>query len=279
MINNEILNNEEIEINLFIEMLFQKYGYDFREYSKAHMKRRIKHRIGIETEIKSISELTHKVLWDENYFKKIITDFSINVTEMFRDPSFYRIIREEVVPILKTYPYLKVWHAGCSTGEEVYSMAILLHEEGLLKRTQIYATDFNDVVLKKAKAGIYPSENMTYYEKNYSRSGGKKNLADYYSEAYENIIFSKDLKNKILFTNHNLVTDGVFGEMNLIICRNVLIYFERSLQNKVFKLFYDSLCHGGILGIGSKETLQFSDVYKDFSVIDQEEKIFKKRSL
>jgi len=277
MDNNEILDNEDIEINLFIEMLFQKYGYDFREYSKAHMKRRIKHRIQIETDIKTISDFTHAVLWDETYFRKVISDFSINVTEMFRDPSFYKKIREELIPVLKTYPFIKVWHAGCSTGEEVYSMAILLKEEGILNKTQIYATDFNDVVLKKAKEGIYTTEYLKDYKKNYKQSGGKFELSDYYSEAYGTIIFEKTLKERILFSNHNLVTDGVFGEMNMIICRNVLIYFERSLQNKVFKLFEKSLCHGGILGIGSKESLQFSEVYSNFTPIDLQEKIFKKK--
>ncbi|WKY48126.1 protein-glutamate O-methyltransferase CheR [Eubacteriaceae bacterium ES3] len=276
MENNEFLRNEEIEINLFIEMLYQKYGYDFRDYSKAHMKRRIKHRIEIEAELNTISDYTHKVLWDESFFRSVIPDFSINVTEMFRDPSFYQKIREEVVPLLKTYPFLKIWHAGCSSGEEVYSMAILLKEEELLHKTQIYATDFNDIILKKAKEGIYSSECLKTFNRNYKAAGGTKELSDYFSEAYGKIIFETELKERILFSNHNLVTDGIFGEMNMIICRNVLIYFERTLQNKVFRLFEDSLCRGGILGIGSKESLEYSEVFERFKTIDSREKIYKK---
>ncbi len=275
--HQEILENEDIEIKLFIDMLFYKYGYDFREYSRAHMKRRIKHRIEIEPNMKTVSDFIHEVLWNEAYFRKIVSDFSINVTEMFRDPSFYKKIREEVVPILKTYPFIKIWHAGCSTGQEVYSMAILLEEEGLLSRTQIYATDFNDIVLKKAREGIYSTDYIKDYERNYKHSGGRHSLSDYYHEAYNSLIFDQRLKEKILFSNHNLVTDGVFGEMNMIICRNVLIYFERELQNKVFSLFKNSLCYGGILGIGSKESMHFSDVRSKFKTLDAEEKIFVKK--
>lgn len=276
MDNNEILRNEEIEISLFIEMLYQKYGYDFREYSKAHMKRRIRYRIEAEADLTTISDYTHKVLWDADFFRRVIADFSINVTEMYRDPTFYQKIRSEVIPLLKTYPFLKIWHAGCSSGEEVYSMAILLNEEGLLDKTQIYATDFNDVILKKARAGIYSVENLEKYEVNYRESGGKNELSDYYSQAYGNIIFNHDLKERILFSNHNLVTDGVFGEMNMIICRNVLIYFEKSLQNKVLHLFEDSLGRGGILGIGSKESLEFTEFFERFKTIDPHEKLYKK---
>lgn len=277
--HEEILENEDIEITLFIDMLYYKYGYDFRAYSRAHMKRRIKHRIEIEPNMRTVSDFIHEVLWNESYFRRIVSDFSINVTEMFRDPSFYKKIREEVVPILKTYPFIKIWHAGCSTGEEVYSMAILLHEEGLLSRTQVYATDFNDIVLKKAREGIYSTESIREYEKNYRASGGRAELSDYYHEAYNTFIFDQKLKEKILFSNHNLVTDGVFGEMNMIICRNVLIYFERDLQNKVFKLFKKSLCYGGILGIGSKESMHFSDVRSKFKTLDADEKIFMKRDI
>lgn len=268
----------DIEAELFISALFMKYGYDFRNYSKAHMKRRILHRLSLTPDVNSISELTHKILYDEAFFKTIISDFSINVTEMFRDPEFYRALREKVIPYLKTYPFIKIWHAGCSTGEEVYSMAILLQEEGLYDRTQIYATDFNDTVLEEAKAGIYPIERIREYTQNYQKAGGIESFSKYYTAKYDLVKFNDNLKKRVVFSNHNLVTDGAFGEMNLIICRNVLIYFDRDLQDKVFKLFKESLVYGGVLGIGSKETLNFSSVKNDFISLVEKEKIYKKKT-
>ncbi len=272
------MENIDIEVELFITALFTKYGYDFRNYSKAHMKRRILNRVSLTPDISNISELIHKILYDESFFKTIISDFSINVTEMFRDPDFYKAIRETVVPYLKTYPFIKIWHAGCSTGEEVYSMAILLMEEGLYDRTQIYATDFNDTVLEEAKEGIYSIDRIKEYTQNYQKSNGKESFSDYYTAKYNLVKFNENLKKRIVFSNHNLVTDGTFGEMNLIICRNVLIYFDRDLQNRVFKLFKESLVHGGILGIGSKESLSFSEVKNDFVSLVEKEKIYKKKS-
>lgn len=270
------MDSIDIEVELFISAIFMKYGYDFRNYSKAHIKRRIMHRISLTPSIKNISELTYKILYEEEFFKTIISDFSINVTEMFRDADFYRALREKVIPYLKTYPFIKIWHAGCSTGEEVYSMAILLMEEGLYERTQIYATDFNDSVLEEAKAGIYPIDRIKEYTQNYQRSGGLESFSKYYTAKYDWVKFDDYLKKRVVFSNHNLVTDGVFGEMNLIICRNVLIYFDRELQNRVFGLFKESLVHGGILGIGSKESLNFSSVKNDFTTILDKEKIYKK---
>jgi len=270
------MDSIDIEVELFISALFMKYGYDFRNYSKAHMKRRIMHRLSLTPGIKNISELTYKILYDEDFFKTIISDFSINVTEMFRDSDFYKGLREKIIPYLKTYPFIKIWHAGCSTGEEVYSMAILLMEEGLYERTQIYATDFNDSVLEEAKAGIYPIERIKEYTQNYQRAGGNESFSKYYTAKYEWAKFDDNLKKRVVFSNHNLVTDGAFGEMNLIICRNVLIYFDRDLQDRVFKLFKESLVYGGILGIGSKETLNFSSVKNDFSTLLEKEKIYKK---
>jgi Methylase of chemotaxis methyl-accepting proteins len=268
----------DIEVELFISALFMKYGYDFRNYSKAHMKRRILHRLSLTPDVSNISELIYKILYDEVFFKTIISDFSINVTEMFRDPDFYQALREKVVPYLRTYPFIKIWHAGCSTGEEVYSMAILLMEEGLYDRAQIYATDFNDTVLEEAKEGIYPIERIKEYTQNYQKSGGKDSFSTYYTAKYNLVKFNENLKKRIVFSNHNLVTDGTFGEMNLIICRNVLIYFDRNLQNRVFNLFKQSLVYGGILGIGSKESLSFSDVKNDFINLVEKEKIYKKKS-
>lgn len=275
---NEILSieNQDLEIQLFLQAIYLKYGYDFRGYSKSHIKRRILNRLCLSG-LNNISEMQNRVIYDESFFHTILHDFSINVTEMFRDPSFYRSIKEKVIPILKTYPFIKIWHAGCSTGEEVYSMAILLKEEGLLNKSEIYATDFNEIVLKKAEEGIYPIENIKDYTYNYHQSGGTEVFSNYYTVKYNSVIFDESLKKKIIFADHNLVTDGVFGEMNLIICRNVLIYFNKELQNHVIKLFYDSLCNGGILGLGSKESLRFSEYDYKFQAYVEEEKIYRKK--
>lgn len=270
------LDNEEIEIKLLIEGLFLKYGYDFRNYSKAHIKRRILRRLSISG-LANISEMLYKALYDRSFFETILLDFSINVTEMFRDPTFYKALRKNVIPLLKTYPFLKIWHAGCATGEEVYSMAILLQEEGLYDRCQIYATDFNEVVLEKAKEGIYPIDNIKEYTYNYQQAGGTTSFSDYYMARYESVLLDQSLKEKIIFADHNLVTDGMFGEMNIIICRNVLIYFNKELQNRVINLFYESLCHGGILCLGSKESLRFSNYEEKFKPIDPNQRIFQKK--
>lgn len=279
MRNDQILNNlenEDLEIRLLLEAIFLKYGYDFRDYSKAHLKRRIMHRLSL-SELNTISQMQHQVLYDRAFLETLLKDFSINVTEMFRDPPFYKVFRREVVPVLKTYPYIKMWHAGCSSGEEVYSMAILLKEEGLYERTQIYATDFNVEVLEKAKQAIYPIDDIKDYTYNYQQSGGLASFADYYIARYDSVILDHALKKKIIFADHNLVTDGVFGEMHVIICRNVLIYFNRDLQNKVFKLFYESLRNGGFLGIGTKESLRFSDYMEKFDIISENLKIYQKK--
>jgi chemotaxis protein methyltransferase CheR len=196
---------------------------------------------------------------------------------MFRDPLFYKEIREEVVPYLLTYPFIKLWHAGCSAGQEVYSTAILLKEEGLLPRVQIYATDFNEMILDKAKEGIYPVGNIKSYTENYQKAGGKSSFADYYTAQYDFVLIKQSLKERILFSFHNLVTDGIFGEMNVIFCRNVLIYFNKELQNKVLKLFYDSLVPGGFLCLCTKESLKFSEVEASFEMISPVEKIYRKR--
>lgn len=270
------LENEDLEIRLLLEAIFLKYGYDFRDYSRAHLKRRIMHRLSL-SELNSISQMQHQVLYDREFLETLLNDFSINVTEMFRDPPFYKAFRQDVVPVLKTYPFIKVWHAGCSSGEEVYSMAILLKEEGLYERTQIYATDFNVEVLEKAKQAIYPIDDIKDYTYNYQQSGGLASFADYYIARYDSVILEHALKKKIIFADHNLVTDGIFGEMHVIICRNVLIYFNRELQNKVFKLFYESLRIGGFLGIGTKESLRFSGYMEKFEIISENFKIFQKK--
>jgi len=280
MINENIeekSRNQEIDIQLLLEAIKMKYGYDFRNYSSAHMKRRILYRLSVTDGINSIAEMQHKVIHDKEFFRSVLADFSINVTEMFRDPSFYIAFRKEVIPILKTYPFIRIWHAGCSTGEEIYSMAILLKEEGLQDRTQIYATDFNNKALQKAKEGIYDIGNIKEYTYNYQKSGGKSSFSDYYIAQYDSVIFEQSLKKKITFAEHNLVTDGVFGEMHVIVCRNVLIYFNKQLQNNVIKLFSDSLSNGCFLCLGSKESIKFSSSSDSFEDFVSSEKIYRKK--
>jgi len=273
--NTDLLN---IELHLLLEAIFLRYGYDFRNYSKAHIKRRILHRLGT-SQLSTVTELQDKILRNREFFGELLNDLSINVTEMFRDPDFYRSLRENIIPKLQTYAYFKAWHAGCATGEEVYSLAILFQEEGLLGRCQVYATDFNRKVLETAKEGVYQKLDMEQYERNYQLSGGKKKLSDYYKSMYGSVIFNKELSNRIVFADHNLVTDSVFADVNLIMCRNVLIYFEKELQEKVLGLFYESLVPSGILCLGTKESLKFSRVEQLFEVIDEKQKIYKKKIL
>ena len=269
-------DTSDIEISLLLEALFQRYGYDFRQYSQAHIRRRIMNRMAI-TGFDSISEMQAKVLNDELFASEVLQDLSITVTEMFRDPGFYKSLRENVIPILKTYPFIKIWHAGCATGEEAYSMAILLQEEGLYERTTIYATDFNQQALNKAKEGIFSKKDIKEYAINYELSGGKETFSDYYTSDYDNVIMNQSLKKNMVWANHNLVTDSVFAEVHLILCRNVLIYFDKNLQNTVQSLFYNSLVNGGVLCLGSKESLRFTDFYEQYSELDKKQRIFKKR--
>lgn len=272
----EDLDNIDIEIPLFLEAIFQKYGYDFRDYSKAHIKRRLMHRMAIG-KFESISLMQDKVLRDKSFFISLLEDLSINVTEMFRDPEFYSSFREHVVPNLRTYPFIKIWHAGCATGEEVYSLAILLKEENLLDRCQIYATDFNRRVLDIAKLGIYSTQDLEKFNRNYIESGGKGKLSDYYTLKYGSLKLDQSLSKKVVFADHNLVTDTVFAEVNLILCRNVLIYFNKDLQNKVINLFYQSLSSSGFLCLGTKESLRFTQFENNFANIDSFQKIYKKK--
>lgn len=270
------LQKQDLEVRLLLEAIQQIYGYDFRGYNQAHVRRRILHRVQ-NLGLKSISELQHKLLHEEHFIEILLRDLSINVTEMFRDPGFYRSMRLEVIPVLKTYPFIKVWHAGCSTGEEVYSFAILLKEEGLLDRAQIYATDFNPIVLETARKGIYPVSRIKEYTQNYQASGGLQSFSDFYIARYDSVIMDHNLRKNVVFAEHNLVTDNVFAEVHVIICRNVLIYFNKDLQNRVLKLFADSLIKGGFLGLGSKENIMFTEVADTFTVVDASEKIYKKK--
>lgn len=268
--------NERIEIKLLLEAICLKYGYDFRNYAKASIKRRILHRLQLSG-LKTISEMQYKILSDKQFFEILLQDLSINVTEMFRDFSFYQALRKKVIPTLEAKPFMKVWHAGCATGEEVYSMAIVLKEEGMYEKTRIYATDFSEEVLKKAKEGIYPIDRMKAYTHNYKKAGGQASFADYYTARYDHAIMENSLKGNIVFADHNLATDGVFGEMDLILCRNVLIYFTRDLQDRVFKLFRDSLYPGGFLCLGSKESIRFSEYSDDFEDVVKKERIYRKK--
>ncbi len=268
--------NEKIELDLLLEAIYQKYHYDFKDYSRAHIKRRVLYRMRISN-MENLSQMQHQILYDRSFFETLLMDLSINVTEMFRDPSFYLAIRKKIIPQLKKYSFIKLWHAGCASGEEVYSMAILLKEEGLYSRTQIYATDFNTIALQKARSAIYPIDMIKDYTSNYQKAGGINSFAEYYTAKYDSVILDSTLKERIVFADHNLVTDGVFGEMNLILCRNVLIYFTRKLQNRVIKLFMESLTPSGFLCLGTKETLQFSEYAQFFSSIVEKEKIFQRK--
>lgn len=270
---------EDISHPQIIELLgriHEKYGYDFRDYSAAHLKRRIKNRMTLSG-LSTLQTFQNKVLEDPAFAALCLKDFSIKVTEMFRDPSFYVALREQVIPLLKTYSFIKIWHAGSATGEEVYSMAIVLKEENLYDRCLIYATDFAQDAIEHGKEGIYLNDQVQAYTKNYLAAGGKASLSDYYTSHYNRIILRKDLRENIVWANHNLVTDSVFAEVNLILCRNVLIYFNKNLQHKVHSLFLDSLANGGVLCLGKKENLQYSTVYHRFSVLDKYQKIYRKK--
>lgn len=270
------IENENLEIKLLLEAIYLKYGYDFRDYAVAHTKRRLEYRKEVSG-LNNYAEMLHQAIYDEDFFSTVLFDLSINVTEMFRDPWFYKEVREIVVPHLKTYPFVKVWHAGCSAGQEVYSMAILLEEASMKERAQIYATDFNERVLKTAKNGIYPIDDIKQYTSNYIQSGGREAFSDYYTADDKHVILKSSLRKRVLFSSHNLVTDGVFGEMNVIFCRNVLIYFNKDLQERVLELFYESLCPGGFLCLGSKESLKFSKVVDKFEEVAAREKIYRKK--
>jgi len=265
---------EKIELDCLLEAVFRRYGFDFREYAPASLRRRVSRRLQLEG-LPTISSLQERLLRDPEVMERLLLDLSINVTAMFRDPTFYAAFRQKVVSLLRTYPFIRIWHAGCSTGEEVYSMAILLEEEGLLGKSRLYATDINEVVLQQARAGIFPLERMQEYTENYIKAGGKRAFSEYYVAKYDGALFNPSLTEHVVFSQHNLVTDRSFSEFNVILCRNVLIYFDRSLQGKVHRLFYDSLVNFGILGLGGKESLKFSQ-YEDCYEQISSEKIYRK---
>lgn len=266
---------EKIEIELLLEAVYRHYGFDFRSYAFASLRRRIWKRVQAER-LKTITALQDKILHDPVAMERFLLNLSINVTSMFRDPSFYKTFRTEVVPLLRTYPFIRVWHAGCSTGEEVYSMAILFMEEGIYDRVRMYATDINDTVLQQARDGIFPLEKMQEYTQNYLRAGGTRSFSEYYTAAYDGALFSPALRERVVFAQHNLVDDRSFAEFNVILCRNVMIYFDRALQNRVHNLFYESLPTYGILALGSKESLRFSAYEDRYEELNSREKIYRK---
>ncbi|EIT86391.1 methyltransferase, CheR family protein [Fictibacillus macauensis ZFHKF-1] len=267
---------EEMEIDLFLEAVYRLSGFDFRKYMRSSIVRRLQNRMRMERAT-TISSMQEKLFHESGFVEKILNDFSINVTEMFRDPDFFKVFRHTVVPELKKLASIRIWHAGCATGEEVYSMAILLKEEGLMEKTTIYATDMNEEVLEKAKKGMFSLQKMQTYTKNYLQAGGSEAFSEYYTADNHFAYFEPSLLKNIIFAQHNLVTDSSFNEFHVIICRNVLIYFTSELQNEVQSLFYESLCTDGFLGLGNKESLRFSQCatgYEEFSTL---QKIYRKK--
>ncbi|MFC5461864.1 CheR family methyltransferase [Massilia niabensis] len=267
--------NIDIELRMLVEAVYLKYNYDFRDYTGASQKRRVI--VAMRAmECETVSDLQAKVLHRPEAFAQLLQYLTIPVTEMFRDPEFYAAIRSQVVPHLETYPSLKLWVAGCSTGEEVYSLAILLHEEGLLERSIIYATDINPESLDAARRGVFPLDRMRLYTENYQKAGGKRAFSDYYTAAYGGALFERSLVENVTFADHSLATDTVFSETHFISCRNVMIYFNRRLQNRVLGLFHESLCHRGFLALGSKESIDFSSHATRFEPVAKRERIFRK---
>lgn len=269
------LDDFDIEQRLLIDAIYLKYHYDFRGYSGASLKRRLTAAM-IRFDVKSLSDLQAKVLREPAAFTALLDYLTVQVSDLFRDPTYYRALRAQVVPVLRTYPSLKVWIAGASTGEEVYSLAILLREEGLLDRTLIYATDINAAALKKAEAGVYPVERIAAFTENHRRSGARTSLSDHYSAHYGNAVFDPSLKKQVVFSDHSLATDSVFSEVHLVSCRNVLIYFDRALQDRAIGLFREALVRKGFLGLGAKESLRFSSHSDAFADFDAPERIFQK---
>ena len=266
---------EAIEIQLLLEAVYRRYGFDFRDYASSSIQRRIWNSVRAE-ELRSVSELQGKLLRDPACMERFLLAVTVNVTTMFRDPGFYRAFRARVVPHLRSHPFLRVWHVGCSTGEEVYSMAFLLHEEGLYPRCRIYATDMNEEVVGRAKAGIFPPDSVQEYTRNYFRAGGTASFSDYYTARYDGVIFQRTLCENVVFAQHNLVTDSSFNEFNVILCRNVMIYFNGTLSGRVHRLLYDSLAPSGFLVLGSQESIRFTPHETCYEEFDRNEKLYRR---
>ena len=266
---------EDYEIDLLSEVLRVRYGYDFRNYSRASFKRRVLRAVS-EGGLDNISALIPQVIHEPQFSHSLVEALTVQVTEMFRDPVVFRYLREEIVPILKTWPFVKIWIAGCSSGEEVYSLAILLQEEGIYDRVRLFATDINRQALRAAKEGIYSVDNLHAYQENYVQAGGKQAFRRYFTESYQFGRMDESLRKNIVFSRHNLAVDSVFSEMHLILCRNVMIYFDRLLQDKVFDLFHQSLATSGMLCIGSKESMQFSKIADRYSVMSDKACVYQR---
>jgi len=271
----EALELEEIELHLLLEGIYRHYGLDFRDYAAASLKRRIHETMNAEG-TRTVSAYQDKVLHDSACMDRLMLALSINVTAMFRDPSFYATFRQKVVPLLRTYPFVRIWHAGCATGEEVYSLAILLQEENLYAKCRIYATDMNKEVLRKARDGIFPLSAMQEYTNNYMQAGGKRFFSDYYTAQYGSVIFRPSLIENVVFSEHNLATDSSFNEFQVVLCRNVMIYFNKTLQSRVHNLIYDSLSMFGVFGIGNKESLRFTSRESFYEELDDKDKLYRK---
>lgn len=266
---------EEIEIDLLLEGIFRRYGYDFRSYASASIRRRIWNFARGEG-VKTVSSLQEKLLHDPTAMDRFVLSLTVNVTSMFRDPLFYKAVREKVVPLLKTYPFIRIWDAGCSSGEEAYSLAVVLSEEGIYDRCRIYATDMNEAVLKKAKSGIFPLSKMKEYTDNYMNAGGTSSFSEYYTAKYEHAILHASLKKNIVFAQHNLVTDKSFNEFHFILIRNVMIYFNDELRDRVLDLLHGSLVNFGIMAVGRKESLRFTKYEHAYEELDAREKLYKR---
>jgi chemotaxis protein methyltransferase CheR len=272
---SDVRDVEEIEIALLLEAVYRRYGFDFREYAAASLRRRLWRRANAEG-LPTLSALQERILHDPAVMHRLLGDLSISVTAMFRDPSFYVAFRKKVVPLLHTYPFTRIWVAGCSTGEEVYSLAIVLDEEGLLDRSRIYATDINEAVLDRARNGVFALDKMRDYTQNYVHAGGSRAFSEYYLASYDGAQFDRRLVENAVFAQHNLVSDKAFNEFHVVVCRNVMIYFDRTLQERVLDLFDESLVTLGVLGLGHKETLRFSQLASRYEELDGAERIYRK---
>jgi len=265
----------DLELRLLLEAVYQRYHYDFRDYALASLRRRMRHAMA-RFECDNMGALQHRLLHEPETFALAMQYFTVQVSEMFRDPAYFRMLREHAIPVLRTYPSIKLWIAGCSTGEEVWSLAILLQEEGLLDRAIIYATDINPDALEAAETGAFALDRMAQFSRNYLEAGGTGSLSDYYSSGYGSVVFDRRLKRNIVFADHSLATDTVFSEVHLVSCRNVLIYFQRALQDRAIGLFHEALVHRGFLGLGSKESLQFGEHADEFEACAREQRLYRK---
>jgi chemotaxis protein methyltransferase CheR len=265
----------DLELRLLLEAVYQRYHYDFRDYALASLRRRMRHAMA-RFECDNMGALQHRLLHEPETFALAMQYFTVQVSEMFRDPAYFRMLREHAIPVLRTYPSIKLWIAGCSTGEEVWSLAILLQEEGLLDRAIIYATDINPDALEAAETGAFALDRLAQFSRNYLEAGGTGSLSDYYSTGYGSVVFDRRLKRNIVFADHSLATDTVFSEVHLVSCRNVLIYFQRALQDRAIGLFHEALVHRGFLGLGSKESLQFGEHADEFEACAREQRLYRK---